>query len=71
MIEKCTSYYLQAGTDINIQNRKGLTVLHYSIIRARTDIFKYLRSLGPKLDMIDHWFCDFNLQVGRTSIQRE
>ena len=54
MIEKGT-YYLQAGTDINVQNRKGLTVLHYSIIRARTDIFKYLLSLGPKLDMIDQF----------------
>jgi len=78
---------IENGTDVNLQNKYGWTLLHISIRRDRRDMVEYLLEKGAEINKIDGvgWtplmeavmdemteLCDFLIQKGAdTSIQNQ
>lgn len=44
---------IEAGTDVNLQNKYGWTLLHISIRRDRRDMVEYLLDNGADINRVD------------------
>ncbi len=44
---------IEAGTDVNLQNKYGWTLLHISIRRDRRDMVEYLLNNGADINRVD------------------
>lgn len=68
---KIIKYLIFKGADVNVQNNKGRSALHMSVVSINTDIINFLLNSGADINIIDnegstplHWAAE----IKRTNI---